>query len=429
MTLPDPRITRREATGLVLGAMALPAAAHAATPAALRAQPVKSPLDDIMFRERMQNWTLKVQVHLQAYYQQSGGTIVSTPFDVKEGTFVFPVLRHTASSWVNTDDLTSDLRWNDRVVATEPTAIVDHSGSRFGLWRFSDKKGREADLRLQIPMLTWETWFDEKAANEVPWPTEAWGPNALSTFSPQYAIDYTSQPVQDLVKKWTQGKDPKSIKPVVLAKFFAQQAVEMFQPSGNGTLADRDTLKLQGFDMQSASTTIERERGSRHDIAAALVALYRAAGLPARPVIAWDLRESKGEDRGLRRSGGSGDLKSWVEFCLYDPKAQRELWIPVDIDRIRSKSSRAPKLDRTWDYFGTHDELDDALPFAHHYHPPIAGVVAHGSPMCWGWYTSPRTQIADQWLDFQSQKTPRRSNDPVDTGDFELPPEKNKRRR
>ena len=85
-------------------------------------------------------------------------------------------------------------------------------------------------------------------------------------------------------------------------------------------------------------------------------------------------------------------------------------FVPVDPVRLRSTSNRAPQIDRPWRFFGTHTELDDLLPFAFQYHPPTT-VVAHGAVAFWGWLTLPASQVADQWLQFTSETTPKRGDE------------------
>ena len=42
-----------------------------------------------------------------------------------------------------------------------------------------------------------------------------------------------------------------------------------------------------------------------------------------------------------------------------------------------------------------------------HYHPPLSGVVAHGSPCFWGWITMPEMQQAEQTVRFQANTATR----------------------
>jgi hypothetical protein len=100
-----------------------------------------------------------------------------------------------------------------------------------------------------------------------------------------------------------------------------------------------------------------------------------------------------------------------VEFALVDPQTSREIWIPVDVARMRKGSSRPPSLDRPWKYFGEHDELDGIIPFAFQFHPPTT-VVAHGSPAFWGWMVTPKPpDKLVQVVRFDAITTPKTAED------------------
>src|SRR5690606_9943540 len=90
-------------------------------------------------------------------------------------------------------------------------------------------------------------------------------------------------------------------------------------------------------------------------------------------------------------------------------------WVPVDILEMRRKMPRPRDLDQPWPYFGNHDNLEYYMPFAFHFHPPLAGVQAYGSPGFWGWIVFPeRPERADQSIYFNVITTPRRSNEPAE---------------
>lgn len=379
----------------------------------------RSFLEGVVKRGRTHDWIFKPTVHVQAYQEDvnaapSDRPLVIGNFSFSTAAVVFPVITGTASSLTDTDALTSELTFNDAVVDVKPEFNDGYqSGVRLGRWEMRDKTGREVELKLAIPMTCWETVFDEKAAAKAVWPAGgAWPRMAQATFGPQAKIDVdepgqaNAQALKDLVAAWTHGKDPKSVSPLMLAKTFAGRTVETFQPSGNGEDYDRQGSFI-GLLLQGPAETIRRGTGSPHDIASVLVGAYRAAGLPARLVIGYDVTDSKGDDATpfTKRRGGV-QLRSWVEFCLYDETNQTEAWVPVDPVRMRKRSSKIPPFDQPWKYFGDHDELDSVMPFAFHFIPPTT-VISYGYAF-WGWFTTPTSQIGEHWLRFQAQTAPRR---------------------
>lgn len=395
----------------------VPAAPAQATPTA-PGKPKPSFLDNVIKPGRTRNWTLKVNVHVDAYQtdprklgRPGNKELEVRPITFETAAVVFPIVTSSAGSEAVPEVMRGTLLFDDRPMDSEPEIIgtVYHSGTRLARWEMANKTGREMDLRVEIPMTTWETVFDEKLAERAIWPAGGkWPEEAASTFSGLAFVDYASPTVAGLVNEWCGGKDPKSVEPVPLAKYLASKVLERMQPTGTGLETARNG-ELEGFRLQRASATLSTGKGSEHDIAMAMCAVYLAAGLPARTVIGYDILETKGEDSGpFGKNTGSANLRSWVEFCLYDESAEKMIWVPVDIVRQRKSSSRAPALDRPWKFFGTNDDLDDVMPIAFQYHPPTT-VVAHGSRCFWGWLTTPTIPDgASQYVTFQSQMTPNR---------------------
>ncbi|MFN7020058.1 MAG: transglutaminase-like domain-containing protein [Phycisphaerales bacterium] len=388
----------------------------------------KSFLDGVISRDKTRDWIFKPTVHIQSYQEDparvpkdGSRTITIIPLEFKTAALVFPVIRGTASSESVSDpeQIQSTLTFDDRPVAATPQFNDSyHSMVRLGRWEMTDKKGRECELKLEIPMTCWQTRLDESLAAKATWPQDGkWGLVGQSTLQPQAMVDQ-QQPGGDdhaaalrgLLRTLLGDRPPQSMSPFALAKFLAAKCVERFQKSGSGEQYNRMGL-FGGFELQGPTRTIELGRGSPHDIASVLLGLYRAAGLPARLVIGHDESDRKGDDAGLiKKRRGGVSLRSWVEFCLYDAEAKKEFWIPVDVVEIRGRSSRPGPLDKPWKYFGTHDQLDVVLPFAHHFIPPTT-VVSYGYAF-WGWLTMPETQVASHWLRFEAQTATKRGGQP-----------------
>jgi len=363
------------------------------------------------------DWTLKIDVTCTAYTEKdSKGMPNVHDLDFTSATIVFPVLDTTASSRTYKQIVKGEVTFNDRPVETELSYQDKYpAGTRLAKWDMKQQNGREMRLQVDIPMTCWETKFDEATASKLPWPA-GWSPEAMSTFLDRQAlgrnregvevvlIDHTCEAVKDALSKLTNGKDPKTVAPVALAKYIAGELVEKLQPSGNGVSYLKNS-GFEGFDLIGAERTILEGRGTEHDVACALAAVYRAAGLPARLVIGYDISDKKGDDKNFleKKSGGQPKFRTWVEFCLRDDDSQVEMWIPVDINRQRKISSKTP---RNWRFFGDNEDLDTVLPISHQFHPPTS-VVAHGAPCFWGWITVPEVQLANQFLRFNSITTPK----------------------
>lgn len=403
------------------GGTANPASAPAGTSPATSASPVPSFLDNVIKvrQGKTKDRTLKVSLRVTGFAEDTNRRnpkdskpLVITTLDFQTAAIVFPVLHGTATSVTDTENVKGEARYDQKIIDATPDFNDTYPcGTRLGKWTMLKQAGgRNVDLNIDIPMTCNSVIFDERAASQATWPAK-WGKIAQSTFTNQMFVEYKDKVVTDLLNTWTEGKDPKIIPPVQLAKFLAQKCIEYFQFSGNGEEYNQNG-ELEGLIVNGARSAIVAKKCPQHDIACAVCALYRAAGLPARIVIGYDINESKGDDKpALSKSRGRGDLRSWVEFCLYDEKADKELWVPVDVVRQRKKSSRPPELTKPWDYFGNYDDGEFVLPFAFQFHPPTS-VIQYGALAFWGWMTTPQIASASQTLRFQTIVTPKRSNKP-----------------
>ncbi len=399
-----------------------PAATPASPGSGAPGQVLPSFLDNVLTAGKSKDRTLRVQLFVHAFSEDpnrrspnDNRPLDIRTFDIKNAAVVFPAIVGTSMSVTNTEAVSGELKFDDRTHDTTPEFNDNYpSGTRLGLWRFKDVSGREFSLKVEIPMTVYRVVYNERIAMQATWPNK-WGKVGQSTFGDSQTIgrrtliDSRDPAIAALLNKWTEGKDPKAIPPAQLAKYLASKCVEIFQEQGRGETFLRHG-GFEGLDLRGSALTIRDGRGSSHDIACAVCAIFRAAGLPARTVIGWDVTEARGEtDSPFQKTEGSGDFRSWVEFCLYDEKTDREFWIPVDVAEQRGKSSRPPALNAAWPFFGNNDDGDQLLPFAFHYHPPTT-VIAYGNPAFWGWIATPATpRAAEQFALFTEQTTVRRA--------------------
>jgi len=366
-----------------------------------------------------QEWVLRADVTIRAWQQRhygrarddqpglgtGGQTAEFDQWRFKTAAFVFPLTPATASSRAGIHQTISSLRVGDTEVDNEPEILRDFpAGARYGRWDIvapgeSQVVTREVELRLELPVRSYETEFHDDAAAEVSWPKGEWPREAKSTFEPMAYVDhdpgegpYDMSNVQRLLDHWTGGNDPKKLKPVFLAKFLTGKLVNYFQPSGQGQAYNRNGL-LEGVDLQGAPVAARRGRGSQFDMVTVLAALYRQAGLPARMVIGHDSGEEDPESYLDTGSSRDEELRAWVEFALYDERDGSLTWVPVDPYRMRRQSSavRGNFWEKPMPFFGTHDELDGVAPIALHFFPPttVRSYGGSGSPAFWGWFVTP----------------------------------------
>ncbi len=375
--------------------------------------------DKVLAKGRDQEWLATVEVTLGVMQRTDNNGLPSTaPLKFDTAVIIFPVIESASMSRTFPENFKSRLRFDGAETDGAPTYITGYpSGARFARWEARQKDATNLRLRVEMGIGSASTRMDEELAMQIPWPTTPWPETAASTFKPQLFVDYylseqektaTNLEFTRQVTEWLDGKDPKTMPPVRVAKLLLGAVVDNFQPTGDG-LSFNVTGAFRGFDLKGALQALKDGKGSQHDMACVLVAAYRAAGLPARTVIGLDVSN----DRVGRRNGGDQGqrrLYSIVEFCLIDPGTKKEIWIPVDPVRLRKVSSRAPRIEQEWRFFGTHTELSTFIPIAFQYHPPTS-VVAHGSPCLWGWITTPNILQAEQTVSFLIASRPRKSSE------------------
>jgi hypothetical protein len=383
------------------------------------AVPVEPPVNAWLSYESPQAWTARVQVDVMAFEDSTVNSIEIQSWEIDTLAMIFPLITETSAAVGDPGSVKSEFRVGGRAYSDEFTVIDGYqSGASYARW---DAEGlsrvRRVTVVVEPSVRSWETTLDEEKAGRVGWPEGDWPTAARSTFDPQYGVEFvgdeepTYAAVDRLLERWTGGNDPKSIQPLVLAKFLAGKVQETVQPTGSGLRGQQTSRRrgFQGFAVQGMEATLRSGRGSPFDMVAALAGVYRRAGLPARTVIG--LREYDPYDTNdvtENELEGESGLHAYVEFFLYDEASGDQGWIPVDILQLRRNGSRAQPLEREWAFFGTHDELDYFIPLSLHFHPPTT-VRAYGSPGLWGWFVTPVTPaMAFQKLTFASYNTPVR---------------------
>lgn len=419
-------------------------AAALCTGPALGAPDLPMPPDHPVLRHRdpeRNTTTIQVQVLADRHeIRNQNPTFYQLQYDrweVSSMVVVLPVIGTTSSAIADPEAVSGQL-WVDGVsIDTSPTLIGPYQGqSLYARYEGANLELNGFRVRQQQDMICYETVYDEPLAMRLGWP-DAWPPEADSTFQPEQLVsevrsDFENEgPVNDLVRLWTNGQDPKSIPPAQLAKYLCAKVwdhvrvtrpVISNRPSDSGIvikydtgrdnqLTGRSSIALDvGYVVQHADETAESGEGSPNDLAILLTAVYRAAGLPARLVIGY--REETEDER---RLSSSESHRAWVEFALFDPAANEGegqlIWVPVDLVALKKSSSRSRPIDRPWKYFGTNDELDTTVPFATHFHPPTT-VRSYAVPALYGWTTTPGTpESAAQGIYLNISSTPIRGGD------------------
>ena len=431
--MPRPTTARRLALlAMALLAMALLAAPSGAQPAPVSPPEPVPPADPLLRPLSERDWTLAVR--LEASDRSLSGTDprVTNPgvtprqrrlnprlesITFARAAVVFPALTGTSTHTAD-GEISSRLRFDSFVADTTPEFLSGYqSGERLARWDAADVEGAEY-MRLDVntPMTTRSVEIDEHRARLIGWPDGPWPAVCASALQPQLGIDPSSDAVRALVER-AMGVPPYVEPPYVVAKKLAADIGQRFRTTGLGYEYDR-VGRFAGIELGPTEECAANMTGTPAETVALLCAAMRAAGIPARPVIGYDLLaapevddeelEEVPEHCGYRFEEGDTlaqpRLTYWLEFALYDEDAGTLEWVPVDILRQRRLSSRLPALSEPWRFFGNHTCADLLLPISHHFFPPTT-VVGMGAPLMWGWMAEPAIPRLDQTLNMWAHAT------------------------
>lgn len=378
--------------------------------------------DPVLKRGESRDWILWLRVEAQSYPLhillndgETPGFDTSTAFDIDSATFIYPMIKSSASSESHADQSVSSLSVDGVVYDTSVTLLPDYqAGERLGRWELPKLRGNQMRFELSLPMTTYAVSLDESRARRIPWPKKPWPAIAASALQPQLFVESDDDVVRARVRQWTRN-NPGGVAPALLAKILAARVIESFRQDNDPNHVSGRQGEFAGVLVKGAARTARDGFGSPTDLATYLCAVYRAAGLPARLVVGYDIAASLGGQLGItdirppceintNRNGISFPiLRTWVEFYLYDEADQRGEWIPVDIYRQFQISNRPPSIDQRWDFFGDNACLKYVAPISFHLHPPTT-VVNAGPPALWGWLPLPSAPVLEQRLDFGARE-------------------------
>ncbi len=225
------------------------------------------------------------------------------------------------------------------------------------------------DFRLRTE-LTWvvETWsclFDEAAAAKEQMPLR-WPEEVERWRQPSPGIDPHDPQVQELRRQILQRVSIDT-PPIYVAKEIIRTGSRSLK-NGDHKEGNPFGIQSRGLEMRGSARALATQIGSESDVACICVALLRAMGFPARPVIGLlDRNKRQGNSLSAKKLGMWGEV--------YLPNCG---WVPFDSDLIRGGISAANRLDQNWNGFGSDDEFNERIPITHEldiYQPKAADGI------------------------------------------------------
>lgn len=188
--------------------------------------------------------------------------------------------------------------------------------------------------------------FDDRAARSVHWPINGWPENAGAALHADAQSDEINPDLRRLVEGWL-GQQTRAVTPAVLAKYLAARTMSHARADLEPLLAsDGSDDAILGIRSRAVAGFARHGAGTEFDMLRTYAAALRLAGIPARLVT------------GLRAlENGDAELHAWVEFYLYDERAQKGQWIGVDLLAQRRLAHAPPPLADPWRYFGSNNAV------------------------------------------------------------------------
>jgi len=240
---------------------------------------------------------------------------------------------------------------------------------------------------ISLPAFTgqvvqWETTFraesfnvrtDETRASALTWPRE-W-PDALQRFRESEPLIESDAPaVQALLGEITRG-GLRETPPFIAAKELVRAATLLPRNLGGTGFVRGPLGAIGGIEVYGALPLIASGNGTPADMTCLAVALLRAAGIPARPVLS--VTRYNNPKRYVQNPVGNGP---WVHGEFWLPEAG---WIPFDPVMMRRQALRQMDPQRPWRGFASFDDLNELVPLAWSFLPPPPLQPA-GWPAMWG---------------------------------------------
>jgi len=297
-----------------------------------------------------------------------GGT-----FQLADTPIIMPLIYRGTYSAVDLESVRGELFLNGRKDTTLPDRMRIDDGlphsvhlAVMPIGRFEGKT-----LRWNIAFQTqvYASVIDDAAAAKLTWP-RAWPAEVQDGLSPQMYIESDDPVFAETVERVSEGK-LRLVPPYLAVKDLVRYCLQEVMPVGSGQRRGQLGV-LHGMTVQGAVETAMEGRGSPHDLVCVCVAMLRAAGIPARPVIG--VHENARERK---------EFRSWAEFYL-----EGAGWIPFDPHRMRGSGAQHRDVHQPWPHFGSLDDMNEWIPLSYHFMPPRE-VESPMYPAIWGWAPRP----------------------------------------
>jgi len=307
----------------------------------------------------------------------------------------------TAGNWTLADPsaLKTSVRINGSPVDITPTVRGKQGDEVYNVGiRIPAANINTLSFRAEWPVIAFNSTVDEARAATITWPRE-WPPEVQPYLAPGPYIQSESPRYTSFVQRVSEGK-LRTVPLYYAAKDLVRAAIlEHRNVQPNFVFAENGGA-IRGFDLLPHRGIRDRYLGGRPsntptapDLVCDCIAVLRAAGIPARPVIG--VQSGNALQPALVTSRVR--LVAWGEFYL--PSAG---WVPFDPNLMRGTSMRTMNVRKEWSFFGTLKHLNRRAAIAYEFAPFSRGWISE-FPAGWTLAVSGR---ADGPFEFVDVTTP-----------------------
>lgn len=294
---------------------------------------------------------------------------------IDSSAFLFPVIPFSTWNSADLDSMRINVTREGRVdsSAIAETRLDRAARDGVGLAVIPLGTVRSQALRCTITqrVTVWRSDLDDAAAAKVSWPAE-WPAEAQAWLAPSPFVESDDPRFAAFVERTAQGR--LRYTPVfVAAKELIRATIKAFNGIDGPGLEISSQQQVHGLRMSGAASSMQAARGTVPDLVAACVAVLRAAGIPARPVIGVD-EASDGTSRAVRTT-----YRVWAEFFL--PGSG---WVPFDPDQMRGTHAMSAAPERSWTGLGRMKDLNTRVPLAYSFRPMRGESLSLDAPGGWG---------------------------------------------
>ena len=302
--------------------------------------------------------------------QQLDPRVEKANYELKGAPIVFPIVFLGTYSKVNSESIKADL-WLGGHQSNPKLELKDGFpfSTHLATMTIEEFRGQSIRWKIGYNVQVWSSRIDDAKATQIAWPKE-WPKEVLDGLQPQLYIESDDQVFAQAVEQVSKGR-LRMVPPYLAAKDIVRYCINEIQTTGGANVRDENGV-LRGMNVYGAKSAAERQIGSPHDLVCVCIAMLRAAGIPARPVIG--VYE---DDKRI------GQFVTWGEFYLPDAG-----WIPFDPNAMRGKGIRTLDVRKAWPEFGTMDDLNQRIPLGYHF-LPSATIESPRNPAVWGWDPRP----------------------------------------